>query len=763
MIIKSLHITDFSGTKDLDVSFGGGFNVIEGPNESGKTTVASFIKFMLYGFRDKAERTRFFSWDSASASGSMTVLDGGGEYRVERICTGAGQDRVTIIDLSNGSPCFEGRSPADVFLGVPAEIFSHTAYIGQAAGGEVDGEKVSAAIENILFSGDEAVNTDRALKKLDEARIRLLYKSRKGGMIYDLRQERDALGSRLDAARRANETLVDREGAVRETRALLEANSGKLAKATSDLEMLDAAEKRRGMEKLKELSDAADRLDAEYRRRCEADGYRGFIPDAAYQAEADWAERDVARINEAIAEAEEQYGSFMLKSGEVESLRGFYERMENAGGADAVVARIGKLRARVSRMKGLAVFAFVLAAVCAAFAVCVYFVDLPGPFAFLSDGLLPTLIGGAAALVMLLLGVAATMSRSRARLEINEILCDVDADSAEEIENRLSTLNIDETRLRIHDSRKAEYEGRLADLRQKKETALASASALAEKWGRTDINGVAAEAAESLQKRTALKNELDKYAMARDTLAAQLGITDIAAALASTVPDGADGAAPGPDELTPQAEDRLKREYDFYYRQNAALTDKLHALEKDLAVLSATVEPADELSAQTAALDERIADLGARHDALVLAYESLEAAADDLRESVSPRLAASAGALMSSLTEGRYRTLGVDGALRLAFESSGQTHGAEYMSAGTRDAAYLSLRFALIELLYNGKKPPLIFDESFSRLDDGRFLCAVRVISQMSQNGVQALLFTSQTRDAALASGCDGEVNVVRL
>ena len=115
------------------------------------------------------------------------------------------------------------------------------------------------------------------------------------------------------------------------------------------------------------------------------------------------------------------------------------------------------------------------------------------------------------------------------------------------------------------------------------------------------------------------------------------------------------------------------------------------------------------------------------------------------------------------MTGGKYDTLGVGRSLQLAFERDEQSHGVEYMSAGTRDVAYLSLRFALIDLLYDGKKPPLIFDESFSRLDDERYRRVLGVISRMYDRGVQTLLFTSQTRDAEIAEEEDTAANVVKL
>ena len=49
MIIESIHIDKFAGLSDFDLRLGAGLNIIEGKNESGKSTVAAFIKFLFLG------------------------------------------------------------------------------------------------------------------------------------------------------------------------------------------------------------------------------------------------------------------------------------------------------------------------------------------------------------------------------------------------------------------------------------------------------------------------------------------------------------------------------------------------------------------------------------------------------------------------------------------------------------------------------------------------------------------------------------------
>ena len=53
MIIKSLEIISFGKFKNKTIDFDDGLNVICGDNESGKSTIMSFIYAMLYGFGAK--------------------------------------------------------------------------------------------------------------------------------------------------------------------------------------------------------------------------------------------------------------------------------------------------------------------------------------------------------------------------------------------------------------------------------------------------------------------------------------------------------------------------------------------------------------------------------------------------------------------------------------------------------------------------------------------------------------------------------------
>ena len=143
MIIEKIVIGSFGLITDLTLEFSERVNVIEGQNESGKSTIAAFIKYMLYGFDDRdvgeaSERKKRINWNTGVAQGSMYVRVGDKRYLISRSTTPVSgtaretyKEEAAIIDLETGTPAFGKLSAGDVFFGVDRELFDNTAFIGQ--------------------------------------------------------------------------------------------------------------------------------------------------------------------------------------------------------------------------------------------------------------------------------------------------------------------------------------------------------------------------------------------------------------------------------------------------------------------------------------------------------------------------------------------------------------------------------------------------------------------------------------------------------
>jgi DNA repair exonuclease SbcCD ATPase subunit len=181
MIIEKIDIKSFGKLRDITLEFSDTVNVIEGENEAGKSTIASFIKYMLFGFEGTdgeavSERQKRINWTTGLAEGSMTVRVKDKRYLITRSTvpttgqTGktAYKEDCAIIDMETGATAF-GKLPAgEVFFGASRELFENTAFLGRVGDSSIDEDSVKGAIENILFSGSEKINNQRAIGKISE-------------------------------------------------------------------------------------------------------------------------------------------------------------------------------------------------------------------------------------------------------------------------------------------------------------------------------------------------------------------------------------------------------------------------------------------------------------------------------------------------------------------------------------------------------------------------------------------------------------------
>ncbi len=744
MYIESLHIGDFGGTKNRDISFENRINIIEGANESGKSTLASFISFMLYGFSDKSQRQRYYSWGASSVSGRMTVVCNGMRYRIEREYIEGTGDRVSIIDLATNLPAFEGRKPDEVFLGVSSDIFSHTAYIGQTAGGYVGGEKISASIENILFSADESVDTAKALKRLDDARVLLQHKRGKGGRIYELTEERDALIRRLDNAKASNSGIIEKEGTLRDTRASIETNENKLNSHKELLEYYESAKAYRTYKKYCALKKKATELETLGAALKKNYTYDGFLPDVAYVERLKGLEDEIKRLDEAANEIHRETEQQRVRNSDLFEMSLFIDRVNEKGGIDEVVRGFKKIGKRKTAMTLISVLGFVLAA-CAGVFTALFYNSIESLLVY----------GGLSTLSLLIIGLIFVICTSRQRMDENEFLAELDIDSKKDFNDAVSRFVSDENKLSLHNSRVRDLEDKYNKLLCAKQEKEDAAEAEAFRWGKSDWQSALHKAKEVIRIIEENRTETEKYVIARDAFKEQAASVDPEAARETLA-----GRPYTEDAFDMDAVNEAIREKDFYTKTTEYLKQNATVLEKELAVLHATREDPTLLNDRVNELSVTIADLTRKLNGYVMAYEKLGEASEILRSGISPRLAQNAGSLLSRMTDGRYGTVGVTKDLNMKYEADGQNRDLEFMSAGTRDLAYYALRLSLIRILYKKQTPPVVFDESFARLDDRRMDSLFSVIAGEE---MQSLIFTSQTRDAKRMAGLGIDFKHIKL
>lgn len=731
MQIESLNITSFGGLRDLSLEFSDGLTVIEGTNESGKSTVAAFIKFMLYGFTDKNERTLRMSWDGRAAEGSMIIRSDGQRYRIGRRFRD-GRDDCQILELTGNTLCHKGRQPGEVFLGVGAEVFAHTAYVNQIEGGRVNGEAITDAIGNIIFTADETLNVQRAEKRLEDERVRLWHKNKHGGRIYELECEREELLERRRAASADAAAIISKEGQLTDLKAKIKENAAKIEKLSKIIAACEAgrrAGQRRAVAKLRERLRRLDamrrELDAQYRSS------DGFLPDEEFKSQLDALKSGLDYIDRRIEELDMQAANSVPAA--PHEMPETVKLIRKHGGRDALMRKFGEARMRRRALIAFGILFGVLFIPAAVIAVSLLLLDY-------TYGAVASL--GALALMFGL--VMCFVSSVKYTRSVDSLLDEFGADRASDFKRIVSEAAA-YTEPSHSDSTAMLLEGERVRLIAQREAKLAELNQFVSRWGGRSFDQALADLSEYTAKLAESEAEYKKTEAELSGAMAQIGDADeddedpMLLELAARLPDDINIAA-------------VKREHDFLAKANASMAARIHELELELAALNAKNDSPAMIADRITALDYELSRLRSRYNAVELAANTLRNAAENMRESLSPYLSEYAGNIMEVFSGGRYKSVAVATDLSLSYDAGTGAitrRGIEFMSAGTQDIAYLSLRFALIKVLFRQGTPPLIFDESFTRLDSDRLRNVLRLLEKAAETGTQVIILTAQPREYA--------------
>ncbi len=213
--------------------FSCGLNTLCHENGWGKTTLAVFLKAMLYGLPattvkklDQNERKKYAPWQGGSFGGSLTFETERGTFRAERTFGAkAADDTFALWDLSTGmqSSVYSENLGVDLF-GIDADGFERSVYLSER---ELDLTAVSGSVQakltGVIENENDLANLKTALSILDKHRKIYLLSGNKGRVADLSRQLAKQKGSR-ESILRQRETLARRErelaGGLEELKAL---------------------------------------------------------------------------------------------------------------------------------------------------------------------------------------------------------------------------------------------------------------------------------------------------------------------------------------------------------------------------------------------------------------------------------------------------------------------------------------------------------------------------------------------------------------
>jgi DNA repair exonuclease SbcCD ATPase subunit len=786
--LKSLHVTGFARFNERDFSFAPGLNVVYGPNESGKSTVANAIVAILYGAERKKDAWR--PWNGGSFSATLTYdLESGGHIEVQREFDRDAKglriyDR-NGNDLSAKAGAGKKLVPGEMHLGIPLDVFLNAACVKQQSVAIEEGRDaapIAAHLAQALDGGPKEDAALGALKRLDDAlRVHVGTDRMRNA---PLRVRRDALEKQQTArtqARAKLDALDDLRGRIE--RASHERE--RLASAETEIERRARALRAGSIaHRLAALREFREQLADMHAHRAGYDDVATF--DAEREGELndlyyawDFAERTALTALTGASEAalgESELRELAVRRGDIgriddTAFDAVTAAAENAARArlDASAAANEAATARHNGEGGKSILGTALALAGITLAASVGFA-----IAHIWEW-----AGALLAFALVFATIVFTQSRGRARSRRDAVRKQKRADDALAAEriaasavaavlDPLGLPNIDELTRRRDRLRELETRARAAEraderartMRITADTAAAAFDKLATLL-LPDITGERAGLRAAANVRAARKRErngIDAHLNAIELQkASYLGNDDqyaLETELEELIRSGVN-----PQDVPPSTNARIVE------AERANIGESLRVAGDTLSRLQGELQNAETHVADLAAMDEElarlqtdIARLEAFERAIVMGKEILEQRTEEAHQAFARRLEDYAAQTLATITGGRYTQVFVDPTtliIRVRVPENNAIVALEHLSAGTRDQAYLVVRFAMARMFAEGMEtPPLLLDDPFAYWDTERIERCLPIIVAAAQDA-QTIVFTSSEEfaDAAVASG----------
>ncbi|MBE6015880.1 MAG: hypothetical protein E7241_11070 [Lachnospiraceae bacterium] len=159
MRLISCHIQNFGKLHDFTYSFNQDMNVIHEDNGWGKSTFATYIRVMFYGFLGEKkrnnienERKKYKPWQMGTYGGDIVFSVGSKEYRMERRFgdKSSGSDEFVLYDnTTNLKSSDYSLNIGEELFGIDIESFMRTVFIAQQDCGTKVTPNISAKIGNV--------------------------------------------------------------------------------------------------------------------------------------------------------------------------------------------------------------------------------------------------------------------------------------------------------------------------------------------------------------------------------------------------------------------------------------------------------------------------------------------------------------------------------------------------------------------------------------------------------------------------------------
>lgn len=189
---------------------------------------------------------------------------------------------------------------------------------------------------------------------------------------------------------------------------------------------------------------------------------------------------------------------------------------------------------------------------------------------------------------------------------------------------------------------------------------------------------------------------------------------------------------------------------------------KIQSIGLDRGSIMPKLENLANLEEEYTKLEEEYKELNFQNEAIELAKQELENAYNQMKKKVTPHFTNNLSEIMKKISNGKYTNIKLDEKDGLIVEvQNGDYIPVEYLSIGTIDQLYLSLRLGAAFSISN-ENLPIILDETFAYYDEERLKNILEFLNTEYENR-QIIILTCTNREKDILQSESIEYNYIEI
>lgn len=776
--ISKLVAEKLGGLNSKTLSLKNGLNIVYGSNEAGKSTWAAMIKMMFYGWGSKKDEKKDYDKyckDSNFLIRAFIEDYNGKQLYMER----AKKDTCKAVFPDNGKVCAEltGSMPGIILFGVDRETFEKTSFIGQMQLETGKTDEIENKLATILKTGDAKgqVSFEEARKVLDDV-CKEISGTRGSSRINNIRDEIANLTDTLEKNRRLLMDLNSEKVNLEEKQKLFSYYTG-ISNANETINAKDAIQTISSYRRM--ISDNEKTL----MLKKELIMQNGIFPDNEFVNNCEQCLRNCENYYEGIDIIDSEIktatqelkntrdkligkeyflkNDISKKKAEVEALKITISVQTQLKELEQKVQETNKLKKPVkSKWMGFVVLGVVFTLLMIASIVLIVsnFTSLPG------IALIIVSFGVAVFEVIKILWsskgtphVAFDESILKvAFAQISFILSQAKCRDVEEFEYEMNYCYDLVKDVEFKEKMLEKIKNRISNKRQE-------FVRIIEEFKNYSKNYFV-----NYEDMIAINRELNSLKSKLSTInSLEYDIKNIKLNINALLINNT-------EEQLKYLADRVVEEFDLIEADGAkekanVLDEEIRNLREGIAAKTAMLKTKGrslddiemELTYQSECMEEYIE----KDDAVKIALEILYESYQEFSSKYAPELAKRAQEIFGFLTDAKYDTANINADFKMVVSNSKTSvrFGENKLSTGTLEQLWLSLRLALVEIIYDKSemKPPLVLDDTLVNFDEERCFRALDYLLEISSSR-QVILFTCHKREFEYFVN-NANVNLIKL